>query len=67
MLIAHLSLNREVLNRHSLDEEYDFFESNNISFPKETLTIDEIPEESIEVHGLAKLKDSLRTSEDVYY
>ena len=64
MLIAHLSLNREVLNRHSLDEEYDFFESNNISFPKEALSIDEIPEESIGVHGLTKLKDSLRTSEE---
>jgi len=64
MLIAHLSLNREVLNRHSLDEEYDFFESNNISFPKEALTIDEIPQESIETHGLVKLKDSLKASEE---
>lgn len=64
VLITHLGLNREVLNRHSLDEEYDFFESNNISFPKEALTIDEIPEESIEIHGLAKLKDSFRASEE---
>jgi len=63
-LIKYLSLNREVLNRRSLDEEYDFFESNNIFFPKEVLTIDEIPEDSIEVHGLAKLKDSLKSSEE---
>lgn len=63
-LIEHLGLNREVLNRHSLDEEYDFFESNNISLPKEVLTIDEISEESIKFHGLEKLKDSLRSSEE---
>ncbi len=63
-LIEHLGLNREVLNRHSLDEEYDFFESNNISLPKEVLTIDEISEESIKIHGLEKLKNSLGSSED---
>jgi len=63
-LIVHLGLNREVLNRHSLDDGYDFFESNNISFPKEALVIDEIPEESIEIHGLTKLKDSLKSAED---
>lgn len=63
VLIEKLNLDRETINRHSLDEAWDFFDSCNIMLPKEVTTIEEIPEGAIETYGLDSLVSPLRLTE----
>lgn len=62
-LIEKLGLDREMVNRHSLDEAWNFFESCNIALPKEATTIAEIPQDAIETYGLGNLVSSLKLAE----
>jgi len=62
-LIEKLNLNRETINRHSLDDAWDFFESCNIVLPKEVTTLEEIPESAIKTYGLDNLVSSLKLAE----
>jgi hypothetical protein len=61
--IGNLGIDREVINRHSFDETYDFFESYHVSFPKEVMTIEEIPERTVRTYGLESLMEPLRLAE----
>ncbi len=62
-LIEKLNLDRETINRHSLDEAWDFFESCNIVLPKEVTAVEEIPEGAIKTYGLDSLISSLKLVE----
>lgn len=62
-LIEKLNLDREMINRHSLDEAWDFFESCNIVFPKEVTAVEEIPERAIKTYGLDDLVRSSKLAE----
>lgn len=63
VLIEKLNLDRETINRHSLDEAWDLFESYNIMLPKEVTHVEEIPEEAIQTYDLDSLVSSLRLAE----
>ena len=63
-LIQHHNIDRDVVNRHSLDDEFDLFDYFGVTLPKEIESLDQLSSETVAEHGLTKHVNTLKLTED---
>jgi len=63
-IIQHHKLDRDKINLHSLDDDFDLFESFGIRLPKEIPKVDSISDKMIAQNGLFDFIKNLRLLED---